>query len=549
MRWLGPAGEVIVRTPLPVLLALAMTAGFYAVTHAELTQQQRDIAYYVVPAALLASVAGQLMGGVLVAFILSAAAAAVAWFFEPLMVNRAALLAAAGVAVLVGPLIGRAQSAPGAWRRLVRQLMATVLALVGAVTVAGGVFVAEISVEELFGVNVDITRELVNPLAFGLLGPLVFLALCVRGDDPPDDRLSDAMGLVGQTFARLVLVPLLTIYAVVLAAYVARVLALGSLPSGEVGWIVPLFATTGAVTFLALASQPEPGWVTRTFLRVWFPLTIPAIALFAIALGIRVGAYGITPQRYLAILAGVWFTALALGFTFGGRRSDVRLIPVIGVLVLALGTLGPWSMVPVTVKSQVDQLVSLLPPGNVPATLRTMDNEVRRNTCSHVRILRDLGAVGPAEAALRVEEPGLVALCFEPFGSADPTIRVDFNSEADVLTLDDGQIIWGPITLRSGMETLTAQSVPLSMAMVGSTLVVSTQGQRETFDLAAAARAWQADPQVGDITLRAGDFAVVVKALHMLLAPEGPALRFARVVVISRPASPQDPPEPESEQP
>lgn len=535
-RWLGPLGEVMGRAPIPVLAAFAMTGALYATVHLDLTDRQETLLLSVTIAAFMASVAGEAAVGSLAALVAAALGAAGAYWADILLVNPVLWCCALVIAALVAPLVGGDQSAEAAWRRLVRQLAAAALALLGAGIVAGGVFVAEVSVEALFRVDVsNLTQRYVLPAAFGLLAPLVFLALGAERRQAADDRISEALGMVAQTFARLVLLPLLVIYAVVLAAYVARIAILQALPSGEVGWIVPLFVATGSATYFALASQPEPGWISRAFLRVWFWVTLPAIALYAVALGIRIDAYGFTPQRYLAVLAGVYFLATGLGFVVGGRRSDVRLLPVTGALLLLLGAIGPWSLVPVVIRSQSDQVSGIFAGEPVAATIRRMTPRERREVCSHVRLLDNLSALASVEAALKVREPGLTALCFEPYGSADPTIKVDFESGADVLTLEDGRRIWGPLSLVPDMDTIAARSEAMSLALFGTSLVVSVDRDRHTFDLAAAARAHRADPVPGDIILRSGQVSIRIRELHMLLPPDTAVLRFATVLVLAEP--------------
>lgn len=532
---LGPRGQALWRTPVPILAASVMMGCVYALVFELLPP--RDALLLSVPlAAFLASLVGQSVGGSLAALAFALAGGAVMFYADALWVSRPLWGAALIAAALVAPLTTSFMSPQGAWRRLVRQITAAALALLGASIVFGGVFVVEVSVEALLGLDVpDVTNRVVMPAAFGLLAPIVFLALSGLEEAPQEDRVSDALGLVAQTFARLVLVPLLALYAVVLAAYVARIAIIEALPSGEVGWIVPLFAVSGAATFLALASQEREGAVTRTFMRVWFPLTLPALALFAVALAIRIDAYGLTPQRYLAAAAGVWLVAIGLGFTVGGSRSDVRLIPVTGALVLFLSAIGPWSMVPLVARSQADAVRAALPAGSVPGRLRTMDVEQRARVCSSVRTLDRVERLRAVEVALAVGDPGLSAMCVEPFGAADPDIRIAFESADDVLKLPDGRLVWGPLTLFEDVNSLNAQSAALSVALVGSSVVVSAPVGREAFDLAAAARAWRADPTSGDLRLSGEAITLVLRQLSMILPPEGPVVRYARLIVVVDP--------------
>lgn len=525
--------DVLHQKAVPVIAVLAMGAAFYSVSLRDLTDEAERVMVLVPLAAFLGAVVGQARGPLTAALLAAVAAAAIA-AADALLISRWLLVGGLAVAAVSAPLLGGRAGPQEAWRRLVRSVTAAALALLGAVIVSGGVFVAEISVEALFGVPAsDPTATYVVPGAFGLLAPLVFLQLAGSAGAAGPDRVGDALGLVAQTFARLVLVPLLSIYAAVLAAYLVRIAALQALPANEVGWIVPLFGVTGALTYLALAALPAPGPATRVFLRTWFPLTLLPLALYGLALGIRIEAYGVTPQRYAGLLVGSWLALLAIAFTLGGRRSDVRLVPVTAALVLLLGSVGPWSLGPVVAKSQSDRIRAMLAGEPGFAAVARLGPEAREDLCSSVRMLDDLEALGALEVRMGQGDPGLLALCLEPWAYADPDRAFAFDGRADVVTVDGPARIWGPISVSSGMAPLNAEGAALSFALEGAIARVTVDGATTAFDLAALAREQRDEPAGDAIRAAKGAVTLVFRSLHVVLTPEAPRVRYATVTVIS----------------
>lgn len=165
------------------------------------------------------------------------------------------------------------------------------------------------------------------------------------------DFLPRAFGFLGQ----FVLVPLLLIYALILLAYTAQILITQKLPEGMIGWMVLGFVVIGAATWLLL----HPPFVrTRPLVRLfrtwWFWLTLIPLALFFVAVWIRIDAYGLTDERMLLAAGGVWATGLAAIYLLG--RGDIRLIPALAGIVLLVLSVGPWNYAHLPVGSQALRL-------------------------------------------------------------------------------------------------------------------------------------------------------------------------------------------------
>lgn len=524
-----PIGEALRRAPVPFAAAFALGLALLRAA-ADDFDVGSDAVVPAAAAAFFGAAAGhglaRTAGAVAVALVATLAIV----FAEPLMVTRWLLVAALALAALVSPMAAGRRSAEEAWRTLVRTVTAAGLGLLGALVVIAGIVLLTLSADALLGLDwLDIAWEVVTPLALGWLAPAVFLSL---SEGERDERVAEALGLVAQTFARLVLTPLLAVYAVVLALYIGRIGTLGALPSGEIGWIVPLFGATGAVTAFALAALPVKGAPSRLFVRAWFPVTLLPVALYALAVGIRVDAYGVTPERYGAMLVGVWLGALAIGFTLA-PRADVRLLPVMLVLTLALGAVGPWSMKPVVAKSLGDRIATALPSGELADQMRAMTREERQPVCSPVAALAEIGQLDRVERRLGVS--GLEVVCGDPW-RAEGTERLSLGIGGAFAIPAEGRVwVSGP-HIFYGDDSRDDQSAGVSIVLTDAQLTVRTAEGEGTFDFVAIGREWQRDGGTGPFLASEGDITLAVREMGLTVTEAATQVSNLTVsVIVPRP--------------
>ncbi|MCF3936632.1 DUF4153 domain-containing protein [Acuticoccus sp. M5D2P5] len=563
--WKLPVTEAVRRTPAPVIAALILSAVLLAAANDLVSDPLQTRLIYAAAGLFFGAVIGETVRGTLLAILLGMLAAAALGFADRLFVAPVLLFGALAVGVLVAPVLGPKMDAVEAWRRLSRTTSAAGLALFGAGLVVAGVYSLELSAEALLGLDSnDLTRNLASPLAVGLLAPIVFLTLSARQAEGEDDRIAEVLGLVAQTFARLVLTPLLAIYAVVLAIYVVRIIVMWELPSNEIGWIVPLFGVTGALTYLATAAIATKGRLSRIFLSVWFPLTLVPVALFILALWIRIDAHGVTADRYYAILVAAWLGMNALAFTATGGRADVRLLPVTLLLVLALGAVGPWSLRPVVVHSQTARVLALLPEGDLGDRLRDMSAEARRPLCSAVEAVTSAGGLPALEARLGEEEPGIGTLCRSPFAPRREDVMINFSTGRNVVTVDGPSTIWGPVNLFARTDAADSEA-GLALTVEDGVVRVTTPLGAEEFDLVPALEAWAAENEAAverptlrplrrsarpasgaPIVLEANGIALWIMSVDLLVETDRARVRGGTVYVVlaeevNAPAAPEAP--------
>jgi hypothetical protein len=248
------------------------------------------------------------------------------------------------------------------------QAVATgLIAAIAFVLIALGIVAIERSLSILFGLKVDdLFYRFILPVIGLFFTPVYWLSTIPQLDHYDEravrepDVIAKAIGFLGQ----FVLTPLLLVYAAILLVYTVEIVAERALPKGLLGWMALAFVITGAANWLVLypAFMRERGLV-RLFQRWWFRLTIVPLVLYALAIGVRIESYGLTPQRILLLAGGVWGGLLTLIFLL--RRGDIRLIPALAGIILMLISVGPWNIESLPRQSQAMRLDALLTSNGV----------------------------------------------------------------------------------------------------------------------------------------------------------------------------------------
>lgn len=234
------------------------------------------------------------------------------------------------------------------------------LAAIYSGTLYGGLSVALIALQFLFGIEIDHT-------IYGQLGALIgfvfntwfFLAGVPQDYAALAERRDYPRAL--KAFAQYVLLPLVLLYFALLYAYVIKIVVQRAWPEGTVGHLVTWLATIGMLALLLLhpfAEQEGSRWIRR-FGRIYYAAIIPLLGLLELAVWRRVKDYGITELRYALMILGAWLMSLSIFFLVTRGRA-IRAIPLSLAMVVAVTFIGPWGMYSVSYNSQTSRLKEIL---------------------------------------------------------------------------------------------------------------------------------------------------------------------------------------------
>jgi uncharacterized protein DUF4153 len=188
-----------------------------------------------------------------------------------------------------------------------------------------------------------------------------------------------------------------TLYLVILYAYLFKIIFTAHWPSGWVSWLVLGFAVAGIFALLLiypLRKEAANLWI-NSYSRFFYLALFPLIVLLWIAIWKRISAHGITEWRYYVMLLGMWLAVMAGYFVFSVRK-DIRVIPASLCLLALFSLWGPWSAPGVSLAAQKGRLRSvlekdgLLVDGKVQPAKAELPLEDRKSISSIVDYLVDM---------------------------------------------------------------------------------------------------------------------------------------------------------------
>jgi hypothetical protein len=161
-------------------------------------------------------------------------------------------------------------------------------------------------------------------------------------------------------FTQFVLIPLATVYAIILLAYEAKILIEWELPKGLVSNLILGYAVFGILSLLLIypvRDQDENKWL-KTFSRSFYYVLIPLILLLVWAVLARVIDYGITEERYFLIILAGWLAFINAYFLLS-KSQNIMIIPFSLCLVTVLSVYGPQGAFSTSRRSQINELKQL----------------------------------------------------------------------------------------------------------------------------------------------------------------------------------------------
>ncbi len=242
-----------------------------------------------------------------------------------------------------------------------------------------GLRIALLSIHTLFNVTWD--SEIYIRLwiiIVGLFNTVFFLA----GIPQPLVQLNDdhSYPKALKLFTQYVLIPLASIYLLILLAYEVKIILEWSLPSSSVAILILGYAVFGILSILLvhpIRNNEGNKWI-QLYSKSFYLLMLPLLVLLAVAVGKRILDYGITESRYLLIVLSLWLAFITVYFLIKGREH-IRIIPISLFVLSILIVIGPWSIKSVSLRSQSKRLANYIQQKPSPKR----DDEIR-NLVSHL---------------------------------------------------------------------------------------------------------------------------------------------------------------------
>lgn len=239
----------------------------------------------------------------------------------------------------------------------------------GALALLGNIAIA--TVQTLFDIAYAVMDDLYGywtSLALALLTPIFALTQLPKKDEFEESYFNE--NAFFNFLVRYIAIPFIYVYFFILYAYSAKVLMnFSDWPKGEVSWMVIGFSLFGYATYM-FSYIFECGKKTErhkliVLFRKYFPLVvIPQTAMLFYAIGLRIGQYDLTMNRYFVVVFGIWLLIVSLYLVVSKKKALIY-IPSLLTLFTIIISIGPWSVYHLPLTRQLDRLERNLIEANI----------------------------------------------------------------------------------------------------------------------------------------------------------------------------------------
>lgn len=157
-----------------------------------------------------------------------------------------------------------------------------------------------------------------------------------------------------KVFTQYVLIPLLTIYLLILVVYELKILIDQELPEGMVSILVLGYAVFGILSYLLtypIRNAKGNEWI-KVFSKLFFILMLPLLILLFIAVWVRIADYAITEPRYFLVLLSIWLSGVTAYFLIS-KSPTIQTVPISLCILALISTFGPQSASSIAKRSQI----------------------------------------------------------------------------------------------------------------------------------------------------------------------------------------------------
>lgn len=242
-----------------------------------------------------------------------------------------------------------------------KQLFANfIIGMAYAVILWAGLSLAILAVDQLF--QLQLNGKIYLQLFVVLIG--IFNTTFFLYHFPVEYEYTDldtSYTQVFKTLCKFILIPIVTLYFVILYAYSAKILISWALPVGWVASLVIGFSIAGILTYLLNYRLPayDNSPIAYNYRRWFWWVMLPMIAMLFVAISRRIMDYGITEERYFVAYIGFWLSLTGCYFVFS-KTDNIKFVPISLAVFGLTAVLGPSSAFNVSVQSQKGMLEQLL---------------------------------------------------------------------------------------------------------------------------------------------------------------------------------------------
>ncbi len=170
-----------------------------------------------------------------------------------------------------------------------------------------------------------------------------------------------------------IVIPLLTVYNIILYAYFVKILITWEWPQDLVSHLVLWSSALSIGVIFLITPVLEQSKIAKQF-KFWFPkVVLPILIMMFMSIGIRIKQYGITEPRYFVVLLGIWITGIMIYYSLKKPLRNI-IIPISLSIVVLISVYGPLSSFSMSIRSQNNRFNSILSNNNLMVDNKIMNN-------------------------------------------------------------------------------------------------------------------------------------------------------------------------------
>ena len=283
------------------------------------------------------------------------------------------------------------QNLKGFWQFNKALFLRLFFAVIYSGTLYLGICLALLAIDQLFNAHINGKNYMRLWIVIaGVFNTWFFLAGVPKNLEELDESDDYPKGL--KIFTQYVLLPLVTIYLLILYAYTIKIIFIQHLPKGWVSYLVIGFSVLGVLALLLvhpIRNREGNKWI-HIFSKWFYGALYPLVILLFVAIGTRIGEYGITENRYFIIVLALWLAGISTYFLFT-KVANIKYIPLSLCLIALLCSFGPWGAFSVAEKSQMHVLEKVLTEnkilvdGKIDTKHKTVPDTIAEQITSIVR--------------------------------------------------------------------------------------------------------------------------------------------------------------------
>jgi hypothetical protein len=230
-----------------------------------------------------------------------------------------------------------------------------------SLVIFAGIALAILALDKLFGVDFD--DVIYGQLFFTIIGIFNTLYFLAGFPENFDEGLQDqAYPRPLSIFCKYISIPIVFVYFIILYAFTIKIGISWEWPQGWISKLILCFSVLGILVYLLsyYLNKQDDSTITKWFKKGYFFALFPMSIVLLLALWRRFSDYGITENRYIVSMLGIWLFCISVYFILS-KKDNIKAIPISLFAFILFGLFsGPLNIFNFPANNQVHRLESLL---------------------------------------------------------------------------------------------------------------------------------------------------------------------------------------------